>query len=64
MVQTSKVTIMSDATNQLDRFFFGFDDRPEPVSNCCAAPVLGETYKGFGRCSQCLEMAEFKEETE
>lgn len=57
--------------NELDRFFG--DLTPELnkltivplLSNCCAAKVLGETFKNFGRCSDCLEMAEFKkEETE
>lgn len=30
-----------------------------PVSNCCAAVAFGESFKNFGRCSDCLEMAEF-----
>lgn len=30
-----------------------------PLSNCCSAPALGEVFRSFGRCSDCLEMAEF-----
>lgn len=55
---------------ELDNFFgFGeslrqFDklitDLHPPLSNCCSAKVFGELFKNFGRCSQCLEMAEFK----
>lgn len=30
------------------------------LSNCCGAKVYGELFKDFGRCSDCLEMAEFK----
>lgn len=50
--------------NRLDEFFgdvMGDLDNLsiEPLSNCCSAKAFGETFKGFGRCSQCLEMAEF-----
>lgn len=32
------------------------------LSNCCEALPLGEIYKGFGRCSYCFEMSDFREE--
>ncbi len=59
---------MSDATNYLDNFF-GNPKRQinkltiikQPMSNCCGAKVTGELFRNFGRCSDCLEMAEFSE---
>ena len=27
------------------------------LSECCDAPILGETWEGFGICSQCKEMS-------
>lgn len=29
------------------------------LSNCCGAKVFGGLFRDFGRCSQCMEMAEF-----
>lgn len=49
--------------NELDKFFATHDfASKEPLSNCCGAKVQGETYKNFGRCSDCLEMAEFSKD--
>lgn len=49
-------------SNQLDEFFSTHDfSQPELLSNCCSATPFGELFKDFGRCSQCLEMAEFIE---
>lgn len=56
---------MSDSTNHLDNFFGDvMSDLDELtivplLSNCCSAKVFGETFKNFGRCSDCMEMAEF-----
>lgn len=45
----------------LDNFFAGLNE-PELLSDCCDAKVMGELFKNFGRCSQCLEMASFEGE--
>ena len=46
--------------NELDEFFSSHDfTASEPLSNCCHAQALGELFRDFGRCSDCLEMAEF-----
>lgn len=47
--------------NKLDMFFEKLS-QPEVLSNCCSAPVMGELFRNFGRCSDCLEMAEFEED--
>ena len=53
---------MSDQTRQLDEFFSNHDFiNTNLLSNCCGAPAAGEIFRGFGRCGDCYEMAEFKE---
>lgn len=52
-------------TNYLDDFFGDLREDLDKLtiipllSNCCGAPVFGETFRNFGRCSDCMEMAEF-----
>lgn len=48
----------NDPLKQLDGII---DDLHPLLSNCCNAKVFGELFKNFGRCSECLEMAEFTE---
>jgi len=53
--------------NALEQFFFSDKDKFSlytwnMLSNCCGAIPQGELYKNFGRCSDCLEMAEFSKE--
>lgn len=53
---------MSQETNHLDNFFGDIDMSWMNVlllSNCCDAKPYGELFKNFGRCSDCMEMAEF-----
>ncbi len=56
--------------NELDRFFSNLTPELDkltikpPLSNCCGATSFGELFRDFGRCSDCLEMAEFKKEAE
>lgn len=56
--------------NELDKFFgdvMGDLDKLTIiplVSNCCGAKVFGEIFRNLGRCSDCMEMAEFSKETE
>jgi hypothetical protein len=54
---------MSEATAYLDSFFADLNE-PVLLSNCCHAKVLGELFKNFGRCSDCMEMAEFVKATD
>lgn len=51
---------MSKDTEYLDSFFIG-ESQTQLLSNCCDAVVIGELFKNFGRCSNCMEMAEFSE---
>lgn len=52
---------------ELDKFFGNvmgdidkLIDEVRLRSTCCGAKAYGELFKSFGRCSDCLEMAEFK----
>lgn len=49
---------------QLSEFFNDLDLNDELLSNCCGATPFGELFKNFGRCSDCLEMAEFSKDEE
>lgn len=62
---------MANNKNTLDNFF-GFDeamakldkmldDLHPMLSSCCSAKAYGELFRGFGRCSDCMEMAGFTE---
>lgn len=51
--------------NELDKFFGNVMSDLDNLtilprlSNCCSAKVFGELFRNFGRCSDCMEMAEF-----
>lgn len=47
--------------NKLDMFFEKLSQL-EVLSNCCGAKPMGEIFRKVGRCSDCLEMAEFEED--
>jgi hypothetical protein len=55
---------MSNIQETLDNFFADLPEKQGELSGCCGAPALGELWLRWGRCSECLEMAEFKEEDE
>ncbi len=47
----------------LDNFFTKLTPHAEDgLSNCCGAPLMGESFLNVGRCSDCLEMATFEAE--
>ena len=37
-------------------------EEPEPLSQCCGAPPLGEIFNNFAICSDCKEQADFSPE--
>lgn len=56
--------------NDLDKFFGDVMGELDALnltpllSSCCASTVFGEVFRDFGRCSSCMEMAEFSKKTE
>lgn len=54
-----------DEMKELDNFFGDIMSDLDKLtiipllSNCCGAKPMGELFKNFGRCCECLEMAEF-----
>lgn len=49
--------------NELDKVFGEIDFSFMNVriySACCGADSIGELFKNFGRCADCLEMVDFK----